>query len=255
MRASRFDEKSVSAIAAICFDVGDTLIFDHPSRHERTAAALSGAGLDFDESALCGVLRVLDERALATYLRGGDVDGAAFVMGYVQSLLSQLGLDSEGDRAAKVARRYSEIAFERRLDPGALPLLGQLRRRGFRIGVVSDWDSTLPDLMASLGCGPLVDSYSVSEIVGKTKPDGALFRDALDKLGVKPHECVHVGDYLELDVDGALSAGMRAILFDSNNRYCNSRPGVPMARSFDELAGLLLSIPAPSATGAPPEVS
>ena len=49
---------------------------------------------------------------------------------------------------------------------------------------------------------------------GKEKPEPAIFELALTRLGVEPHEALHVGDHPEKDAAGALAVGMRAVLVD-----------------------------------------
>ena len=51
-----------------------------------------------------------------------------------------------------------------------------------------------------------------SALVGVEKPDPAIFRAALDALGVAPAEALYVGDLYEVDVVGARAAGMPAAL-------------------------------------------
>ena len=46
--------------------------------------------------------------------------------------------------------------------------------------------------------------------VGVGKPEPAIFHAACERLGLPPRDVLHAGDNLELDVHGALSAGMQA---------------------------------------------
>jgi FMN hydrolase / 5-amino-6-(5-phospho-D-ribitylamino)uracil phosphatase len=46
--------------------------------------------------------------------------------------------------------------------------------------------------------------------VGVGKPDPRIFHLACDRLGLQPAEVLHVGDNVEIDVEGALAAGMQA---------------------------------------------
>ena len=48
-----------------------------------------------------------------------------------------------------------------------------------------------------------------SALVGVEKPDPAIFRAALEALGVAPEEALYVGDLYEVDVVGARAAGHR----------------------------------------------
>lgn len=46
--------------------------------------------------------------------------------------------------------------------------------------------------------------------IGRTKPHRQMFELALNGLGVRPPECLHIGDLQHTDVAGAKAAGMRA---------------------------------------------
>jgi putative hydrolase of the HAD superfamily len=53
-------------------------------------------------------------------------------------------------------------------------------------------------------------SGSVSaRLHGVAKPDASIFHAACDLLGHRPHEVLHLGDDLEMDVAGALAAGLQ----------------------------------------------
>ena len=53
-------------------------------------------------------------------------------------------------------------------------------------------------------------AIAYSDEVGFRKPDGRIFRRALEALGVEPAQALHVGDNPDADVLGAQRAGMRA---------------------------------------------
>jgi putative hydrolase of the HAD superfamily len=99
-----------------------------------------------------------------------------------------------------------------RLFPEALPTLRALSRAGVRVGVVSNFDSRLDDLVAELGIAPWVEVVVCSSRAGAAKPDRQIFEHALDRLGVDPSRAVHVGDSLRADARGAVAVGMRAVL-------------------------------------------
>jgi putative hydrolase of the HAD superfamily len=83
--------------------------------------------------------------------------------------------------------------------------------------------------------------FVTSEHAGCFKPDEAIFRYALERAGVEPHEAVHVGDSLEADVAGAQGAGMRAVWFNAKGQQAEDGV-VPDATvtSYGELAGALM---------------
>ncbi len=98
-----------------------------------------------------------------------------------------------------------------RTAPGAVELLVALRRRGLRTGVLSNFDHRLPALLAALGLTPLLDTVVLPADAAAAKPDPAIFRCALDRLGVSPADAAYVGDDADDDIAGATRAGLQAI--------------------------------------------
>ena len=110
--------------------------------------------------------------------------------------------------------------------PDAGPALTALRDAGIARVVVSNWDWSLHERLAETGLAPLVDGALASAEVGSAKPDGAIFRAALDLAGARPQEAWHVGDTPEADVEGARAAGLRPILIarDGGDRRPKASP-------------------------------
>jgi putative hydrolase of the HAD superfamily len=105
--------------------------------------------------------------------------------------------------------------------PGAREGLAQLAGTDADLAVVSNSDGTVETLLADLGLcqvgpgrgvamGAIVDSGAV----GVAKPDPGIFTVALARLGRGPAHCVHVGDTVYADVDGARRAGIRPLHLD-----------------------------------------
>jgi len=103
-------------------------------------------------------------------------------------------------------RAYPEV-------PGVLE---RLREDGARLAVVSNWDVSLHDVLERTGLRPLVDAVVISAELGVAKPDPAIFRAALDRLGAAADRALHVGDSVEHDVAGARAAGIEAVLVSRN---------------------------------------
>jgi putative hydrolase of the HAD superfamily len=113
--------------------------------------------------------------------------------------------------------RLTEILVEAlrfELIPDALPALDALAGASLRLGVVSNWDCGLGDVLAGLGVADRFGSIAVSAVVGAGKPDPAIFRHALRELGVAPAAALHCGDLPAYDCAGAAAAGVRAVLID-----------------------------------------
>ena len=105
-------------------------------------------------------------------------------------------------------------------DPEAAPLLTELRRRGIRVGVLSN---TLWPRSAHERCfvrdrvDGLIDGAVYSSEIPWSKPHPEAFRAAMAAVGEDdPARCVFVGDRPYDDMHGAKSVGMRAVLIPNS---------------------------------------
>jgi putative hydrolase of the HAD superfamily len=126
-------------------------------------------------------------------------------------------------------------AIRFRAYPEVPDVLARLRESGARLAVVSNWDVSLHDVLERTGLRPLVDAVVISAELGVAKPDPAIFRAALDRLGAAAEGAVHVGDSLEHDVAGARAAGLEAVLVARNGAAAPD--SVRTVRSLAELVG------------------
>ena len=94
----------------------------------------------------------------------------------------------------------------------AHPALAELRRLGLRLVCLSNWDCSLPDVLARCGLAGFLDGVVTSAVVGARKPDPAIFAAALEVAGCEPSQALHVGDTPAEDVEGARAAGIAALL-------------------------------------------
>lgn len=112
----------------------------------------------------------------------------------------------------------------------SIPLLKELKARGYLTGVITNGPSVLQNhKMDTSGLRPYCDIVVVSGDEGVHKPDPRLFEITAERLGVKPQECVYVGDHPVNDIQGALSAGMGAIRMNFGwFKDKDLRPDVPV---------------------------
>ncbi len=83
---------------------------------------------------------------------------------------------------------------------------------GVPMGIVTNGDSVQQrQKVAALDLDGLVSVVVVSGDLGVPKPDPAPFLEAARRLGVDPADCLMVGDRVDVDVVGALDAGMQAV--------------------------------------------
>ena len=231
----------MAAIKAIFFDIGDTLVFDHPPLIERLASAARSAGLRLDPARLPEALRAAEAFAVQRYVDGWVWDAPGALRGTLNVLLDAMGQPPLTDSQwAALASAFASVPFTRYVPPEAGTLLEELTRRGFVLGAISDWEDTLPDVLTALDLLPYFRALSISACVGVTKPNPLLFEDALAQVSLPPNACLHVGDWYELDVRGARTAGMNALLFD----WAERRPSAdcPRVTTWEQLSEYLLAL-------------
>lgn len=94
-------------------------------------------------------------------------------------------------------------------------VLGELRKNGIKIAIVSDGDLSLRIRKTeAAGLLPYVDEVVASEEVIFEKPFSAIFTLALSRIGLEPHQAIMLGNNYKNDIRGAQLVGIKAGMFD-----------------------------------------
>jgi HAD superfamily hydrolase (TIGR01549 family) len=227
---------------AVFFDVDFTLIYPGPTfRGEGYRRFASRHGMEVDVSAfdraVSSAAPILDEPVSPTY----DVE--LFVR-YTRHILEQMG--AAGETLDACAREiYGEWAacqhFE--LYDDVAPALRELEAGGVRIGLISNSHRCLASFQSHFELEGLIAGAVSSSDHGLMKPHPSIFRAALDLVNVAAEDAVMVGDSVRQDIDGAVSAGMGAVLVNRSPRphpleHELAARGIPIVRSLLELRGM-----------------
>ena len=218
-------------LRAVFFDVGNTLLFPHPSVSEVCRQILAEEGHVHDLGAIDALMPLVDAFYEDRYQSDDtfwtdEAETSQVWIGMYSLLCRELGIEDEAERIA--LRVYDEFgrADRWRAYDDVIPAFRRLRDRGLAIGLISNWDKRLTGLMDGMGIAPLLDTIVSSAEVGLHKPDPRIFELACGRLGVRPDECAHVGDHQYADVLGARAVGMLPILIDRH-----AGEGRPLAES------------------------
>jgi putative hydrolase of the HAD superfamily len=104
-----------------------------------------------------------------------------------------------------------------RCDPETAGILTELERRGYVLGMASNYDARLNGVVAGLPeLRPLRHVVTSSE-VGWRKPAREFFDALLGRVGLAPSQVLYVGNDRANDYEGALAAGLRAMLIGTRN--------------------------------------
>lgn len=206
------------AIRAIFFDAGNTLVWlDHPFLVEALREAGHACTEDQLMEAEYEVKLLLDEMAR----NGRGLAGPERGRMYFSELFRRVGLpdDRFPPLGQRLFARHAERNLWSRVRERTLETLDELRRRGFRLAVISNADGRVEALLEQVGLRSPFEFVIDSQVVGLEKPDPRIFRLGLERAGVEPEQAAYVGDIYEIDVVGARAAGMRPFLIDPLGRF------------------------------------
>lgn len=128
------------------------------------------------------------------------------------------------------------------LYPETLGVLKGLKEQGYELGIVSNFDSRLFNILRGLGLAELFDTVTISSLAHAAKPAPKIFQLALDKHAMEVEEAVHVGDSRRDDVDGARKAGLQAVLIERESQLSYSASNIPTIQSLEQLPALLAAL-------------
>ena len=233
---------------AVFFDVDFTLIHPGPMfRGEGYRDFCARYGMEVNpawfEQAVSSAAPLLDGPEDTPY------DAEIFVR-YTRRIIE--GMGGGGERIDDCAREiYAEWAachhFELYAEVPAV--LRQLADRGIRIGLISNTHRCLASFQSHFALEGLISVTVSSSEHGLMKPHPSIFSAALRLMQVPAPSAVMVGDSVRQDVEGALRAGMRAVLLDRRDRAAIPAAdaalgalrarGVPIIQSLRELPTLI----------------
>jgi FMN phosphatase YigB (HAD superfamily) len=174
----------MEGITAVLFDLGETLL-DETRMWDTWADRLGVPRFTFHALAGAAIARGEHPETVIAAL-GGEVD------------------DGEPESGDVTAERFEP----RDLYDDAMPVLAQLRARGYRVGVGGNQPPAREAQVRALGLP--VDVVVSSASLGVEKPSPEFFAGAARALGVEPPAMLSVGDRVDNDVLPALAAGCRA---------------------------------------------
>lgn len=208
----------MGALRAVTFDFWNTIARVPPGampevRRRAVAAACEEGGLEVEPELLAAGLdevRLRWERSWEEGIHLHPREGAAM-------LVQVLGLEVAAGKPVAEAFLAAGREVEMEFAPDLGPALEALEEMGVRIGIVCDVGFSGGELLRELldreGLLGHFHGWSFSDETGHFKPAPQAFEAALDSLGARPEEAMHVGDLRRTDVAGAAAFGMRTVRY------------------------------------------
>jgi len=201
------------------------------------AKRLKQEGYHYGEANLFRKLRLIDlEMHGRKFLYNRDV--------WWKTLLIELGLSKlKGSWIHGTTLRYwKTYAGASPLFSDSMSTIQRLRTAGFKLGMVSDSDGTPGMKMRRIRGQPFLNHLETIVVAGEdtpnVKPSIRPFTLVAKRLGLRPRNCVYIGDNPNTDIKGAKAVGMMVILVKRRG----PKGGHPdyLARSLGDAARLLM---------------
>jgi putative hydrolase of the HAD superfamily len=207
-----------AAIEAVTFDFWNTIARVAPgamseARRRAVVAACEAHGVEVEAEALGKTLEEVGSHWQRSWESGTPFHHDEGV----EMLARALGVEGAAREAVAEAFLTAVRECEVELAPDIGFALGALRERGVRLGIVCDTGFTGGELLREVleGKGLLehFSGWAFSDEVGAYKPSPRMFEAALEALGTRPQEALHVGDLRRTDVAGAKALGMGTVRY------------------------------------------
>jgi HAD superfamily hydrolase (TIGR01509 family) len=221
---------------ACIFDAGGTIVHPDWPRLSRLAQEVSGRSFNSQEmgSAFGEMLRAVGiEMQREGFVLPDEMKRPHWTF---RRMYAALGLDAS--TCAAVVERLAVSHHDRHVwcgpDPAAPRVLDELKRQGFILAVISNTeDGRLIESLDAAGISDRFDLLIDSHLVGHRKPEAAIFRLTLERLGLEAQEAAYVGDSYAHDALAARAVGLRGILLDPLDLHPESV--CPRIKSLDDL--------------------
>lgn len=204
-------------IETVFLDAGGVLVYPN---WDRVADIFARHGLVVD----AGVLRRAEPAARfaidnphANTVTDADRGGR-----YFNNILDSAGLPRSTARTAALSEVYAyhtQHNLWEQVPDDVRPALERLRAAGLKLAVASNANGVLERCLDRLELTRYFDVVCDSALEGVEKPDPRFFRLLLQRTRARAETTLHVGDLYHIDVLGARSAGLRALLLDRDNLY------------------------------------
>ena len=134
---------------------------------------------------------------------------------------------------------YSNFFRYQRLMPDCENVLNLLKEK-YKLGIITNGPETSQMAkVKALGMDVFFPVVVVGGAFGKQKPDVSIYQYTAQQLGVKPEECVFIGDTFSTDIYGALSAGMQAVMMCHDRRFV-SQMDIPVVYNWKDIEHMFL---------------
>ena len=200
-------------VRAVFFDAVGTLIHPEPSAAAVYAAVARSLGSRLTEAEIAARFRTAFARQEALDRADGWRTSEERERRRWRQIVAEVLPDvCGGERCFRELFTHFSRPEAWHCDPGAAGVLAELDRRGYVLGMASNYDARLHTVLAGFPELRPLRHVVISSEVGWRKPAPQFFAAISARVGLPPAEILHVGDDRVSDYEGALAAGLLAVL-------------------------------------------
>lgn len=165
----------------------------------------------------------------------------------IRYICDQLGVtvtEEQVQQASDIRLGYSRKVLVPRA--ATLPTINELKKRGYKVGLITDCSPETPEVWPKTAFKDVFDVETFSCVVCLKKPDPKIYRLTCELLGVKPEDCMYVGDGSSNELTGATEVGMHPVLIsdpgDNEDTHFVDKEvnwNGPVISSLDEVLGMV----------------
>jgi putative hydrolase of the HAD superfamily len=139
--------------------------------------------------------------------------------------LTDFGIKNEG-LARRLGHRFLELLPTRKiLFAGAVETLQYLQDKGYQLHLITNgFEETQHCKLRNCGISEFFAEVITSEGSNSMKPKKEIFDYALNKAKALQHQSIMIGDSIEVDIKGAINAGIDQVYVNHAGDICNIQP-------------------------------
>ncbi|KAL7743140.1 hypothetical protein ACLKA6_015056 [Drosophila palustris] len=214
--------RNLQRFRLVTFDVTDTLLRlkDPTTQYIETAATNGVVGLERSKMELCfrKQFKWMSKKHPNFGRDTPNMEWQSWWLHLVERTFNSMDADIPQDKLKTIAEQLlivfrTSVCWEH--IQCASEFVQCVRQTGKCVGVISNFDPSLPQVLSAMGFDKKFDFILTSYEAGAMKPDAGIFEVPVKRLQIAPSEALHIGNKFDLDFLGARNSGWSSLLVQS----------------------------------------
>jgi HAD superfamily hydrolase (TIGR01662 family) len=197
----------------VFMDAGDTFIYGYPTLYDAVQECWQAENAAIEKDRI----KAVTYQFLKANPRNEYHSQERFEE-YIRSLytyiLKELDFPGNHQKYNNVLWNDWETGRLLRLFDDVLPALIRLKNEGYKLGIITNWDTSFERTLKRLNADHFFEVVVVSCIENMAKPNPNIFELAFNRAGTSAHSCWYIGDHIEYDIKPSVQMGMKTIHVD-----------------------------------------